>query len=181
MIGAAGYFGQEIARTRQVTMTGTTTVTVQSLTRPDLLEYCFSPGGTCSNVIIFWITRANSSIHILIYSFTLNSIGGALVAAKQRNPTLDIKIVWDESNWNETGSEYAKLKNTAIDIRIDHRHGLLHDKVAIIDSHIIITGSFNWSQAANEDNRENLVVLDGQGWAAAYEAQFQKIYNASTQ
>ncbi len=91
-----------------------------------------------------------------------------------------MKVVWDESNVNGTGSEYQRLKDAGIDVRIDHRHGLLHDKVAIIDSHIIITGSFNWSQAANEENRENLLVLDSQTWAAAYEQQFQNIYNAST-
>lgn len=161
--------------TQQVTTTSTLTLQPQ-----DLLERCFSPGGNCASRIVYWVGHANTSIHIMIYSFTLNIIGNAILNAKQRNPNVDIKIVWDESNVNGTGSEYQRLKAAGIDIRVDHRHGLLHDKVAIIDSHIIITGSFNWSHAANEENRENLLVIDNQAWAAAYEQQFQLIWHASS-
>jgi len=163
--------------TQQVTTTSTLTVQPQ-----DLVSYCFTPTSRprCAEVIDHWIDRANTSIHIMIYSFTLNVIGDAILNAKQRNPNMDIKIVWDESNVNRTGSEYQRLKAAGIDIRVDHRHGLLHDKIAIIDSHIIITGSFNWSQAANEENRENLLVIDNQAWATAYEQQFQLIWHAST-
>lgn len=116
----------------------------------------------------------------MIYSFTLDSVGDALVQAKQRG--VDVKIAWDKTEVNVQGSEYQKLKNAGIDIRIDHETGiaLLHDKVAIIDGHIIITGSFNWSTEANLHDRENLVVIDSTTWAAAYEQNFQQIWNASS-
>lgn len=174
-IGATMFVGSQtpITVTRESTMMSLNTIHPQ-----DLLETCFSPGGDCASRVVYWIGRANSSIHILIYSFTLNAIGDALVQAKQRG--IDVKIVWDKSNWNASGSEYQKLKDSGIEVRVDYRHGLLHDKVAIIDQHIIITGSFNWSQAANQENRENLIVIDGQTWAQDYEQQFQQIWNAST-
>ena len=174
-IGAAIFAGSQtpLTVTRESTMMSLNTIHPQ-----DLLETCFSPGGDCASRVVYWIGRANSSIHILIYSFTLNAIGDALVQAKQRG--IDARIVWDKSNWNASGSEYQKLKDSGIEVRIDYRHGLLHDKVAIIDQHIIITGSFNWSQAANQENRENLVVIEGQAWAHDYEQQFQQIWNAST-
>jgi phosphatidylserine/phosphatidylglycerophosphate/cardiolipin synthase-like enzyme len=55
------------------------------------------------------------------------------------------------------------LANASTNIRIDEPGlELLHDKVAIIDSHIIITGSFNWSNEANLPDRENVVVLNSQ-------------------
>lgn len=174
-IGAAMFAGSQtpITVTRESTMMSIITIHPQ-----DLLETCFSPGGDCASRVVYWIRPANRSIHILIYSFTLNAVGDALVQAKQRR--IDVKIVWDKSNWNDSGSEYQKLKDSGIEVRIDYRHGLLHDKVAIIDQHIIITGSFNWSRAANQENRENLVVIDSQAWALAYEQQFQQIWNASS-
>lgn len=174
-IGATMFAGSQTLTTvtRQLTVNSISTIHPQ-----DLLETCFSPKGNCAGRVAYWVGRANSSIHILIYSFTLNAIGDALVQAKRRG--IDVKIVWDEGNWNATGSEYQKLKNSGIAIRIDHRHGLLHDKVAIIDQHIIITGSFNWSQAANQENRENLVVIDSPAWASAYEQHFQQVWNATT-
>jgi phosphatidylserine/phosphatidylglycerophosphate/cardiolipin synthase-like enzyme len=143
-----------------------------------LVEYAFSPGGKCAPLVIKWIQRANSTIHIMIYSFTFDAIRDALIQAKNRG--VDVKIVMERDNANGTGSEYRTLKNAGIDIRLDSNPNDMHDKVAIIDSHIILTGSFNWSAKGNNDNDENLVVLDSQTWASAYENQFQMIYSKAT-
>jgi len=149
----------------------------------DLVEYCFSspepPHGDCDSRLVYWIDQANVSIHIMIYSFTLDDVADALIRAKQRG--VDVKIAWDKTEVNELGSQYQKLANAGIDIRIDREPGidLLHDKVAIIDNHIIITGSFNWSNEANLHDRENLVVINSINWATAYEENFQEIWNAS--
>lgn len=154
----------------------TTTYSAQG--QAGLVEYCFSPGGSCSSLVVKWINRANSSVHVLIYSFTLTDITNALIAAKNRG--IQVKIVMERSNANERGSEYQALKNAGVDIRLDTSSGLLHDKVAIIDGRIILTGSFNYSASANLDNNENLVVIDNTAWSSAFETQFQRIYNLAT-
>jgi phosphatidylserine/phosphatidylglycerophosphate/cardiolipin synthase-like enzyme len=170
--------------TMQTTRIQTVTSLSQQVVSGNLVEYCFSspqpPHGDCASRLVYWFGQANTSIHIMIYSFTLDNVGDALVQANQRG--VDVKIAWDKSEVNVEGSEYQKLKNAGIEIRIDHEPSiaLLHDKVAIIDSHIIITGSFNWSSNANLNNRENLVVIDSTTWAAAYEQNFQQIWMAST-
>jgi phosphatidylserine/phosphatidylglycerophosphate/cardiolipin synthase-like enzyme len=187
-IGLAVNSRTQTSTTLTVTMQTTSIQTVTALSQQalsgDLVEYCFSspqpPHGDCASRLVYWFNRANSSIHIMIYSFTLDNVGDALVQAKQRG--VDVKIAWDKSEVNVQGSEYQKLKSAGIEIRIDHEPGIarLHDKVAIIDSHIVITGSFNWSANANQNNRENLVVINSTTWAAAYEQNFQQIWNAST-
>lgn len=144
-----------------------------------VLSVCFSPSGNCGATVAYWISRANSTIHIEIYDFTLDSIGDALVKAHQANPNLDIKIVWEDSTVNGKGSEYSKLLAAGIPIHIDTRPGLMHDKVAIIDNHILLTGSFNWTSEANSKNRENLIVIDSSAIAAVYEADFQRNYAAT--
>lgn len=160
----------------------TTTVLVTTRSRfqapADLVEYCFSPGGNCANVVVKWIERANSSIHVLIYSFTLDAIRSALIDAKNRG--VDVKVVMERSNAYEQGAEYQNLKNVGVDIRLDTNSGLMHDKVAIIDGHIILTGSYNWSAAANTSNNENLVVLESTAWASAFGTEFQQVYNQAT-
>jgi phosphatidylserine/phosphatidylglycerophosphate/cardiolipin synthase-like enzyme len=115
----------------------------------------------------------------MIYEFTLNEVSDAIIHAKETNPSLDVRIIWDSSNVNTTGSQYSKLSSAGIDIHIDHRSGIMHDKVAIIDGHIVITGSFNWSRAANEANRENLIVIDSSMVASSYEQNFQQNYAAT--
>ncbi len=171
---------QSIATTtQQVTMTSLQQVLVPSGT--GLIEYAFSPGGKPADMVIKWIQRANSTVHVLIYTFTLDSVRDALIQAKNRG--VDVKIVMDrteQASLATKGSEYQPLKNAGIDVRLDSNSALMHDKVAIIDGHILLTGSFNWSTQANERNNENLVVLDNASWAAAFEIQFQTIYNAAT-
>ncbi|GAB4381842.1 MAG: DUF655 domain-containing protein [Elainellaceae cyanobacterium] len=57
---------------------------------------------------------------------------------------------------------------------------LLHHKVGIIDDRIVVTGSQNWSDAANESNDENLLVIDNPTVAAHFEREFDRLYqNAS--
>jgi len=158
--------------------TVTVTQTVQTGVPNPLVEYCFSPGGNCASRIIYWIGRANSSIHVLIYSFTLDSIRDGLLDAKSRN--IEIKVVMDNTQAAGQGSEYQNLLTAGVDVRLDRRSADMHDKVAIIDGHIIITGSFNWTAAANEDNNENLLVINSQTWGAAYETEFQRVWTQYT-
>jgi len=143
-----------------------------------LVEYCFSPGGNCADVIVRWVDHANVSLHVLIYSFALDSLGDAVIRAKNRG--LSVQVVIEKDNRNIKGSEWSRLKENGVDIRLDGNSADMHDKIAIIDSIIVITGSFNWSQNANERNNENLVVLRDQSWAQAFESQFTAIWNKAS-
>jgi len=142
-----------------------------------LVRYCFSPGGNCASVLVSLINNADISVHVLIYSFTLDNVADALIQAKGRG--VDVKVVMEKDNALGSGSEYTRLKSAGIDIRLDTNSALMHDKVAIIDAHVIVTGSFNWSSAANDGNNENMIVIDSQAWAVTYEATFQTIYNTA--
>ncbi len=175
-IGAAFSSGSNQPRATTTPAFVTTSPEVQAPV--DLVEYCFSPGGNCVSLVVKWIDHANSSVHVLIYSFTLDAIRDSLIAAKNRG--VDVKVVIERSNANEKGAEYQNLKNVGVDIRLSTNSGLMHDKVAIIDGHIILTGSYNWSAAANTSNNENLVVIDSANWASAFEMQFQQVYNQAT-
>ena len=44
---------------------------------------------------------------------------------------------------------------------IDAEHAIAHNKVIVIDDSTVLTGSFNFSKAAEEKNAENLLVLKG--------------------
>ncbi|MBD2343051.1 DUF655 domain-containing protein [Anabaena subtropica] len=53
---------------------------------------------------------------------------------------------------------------------------LLHHKFALIDNQIVITGSHNWSDAANNGNDETLIVIDNSRISAHYEREFSRLY-----
>jgi len=53
---------------------------------------------------------------------------------------------------------------------------LLHDKFAVIDNKTVITGSHNWSEAANNGNDETLIVIENPTVAAHYQREFNRLY-----
>ena len=150
--------------------------TLQSRANTTVLGIYFSPKGGCEAQIIWWINRANISIHVLIYSFTLDSISNALINAYNRG--VDVKIVFERDQVTKY-SEYQKLKAAGVPVRNDTNPGLMHNKVMIIDGKIVLTGSFNWSVSAERRNNENLIVIRSIYVARVYEEEFDKIWNNS--
>ena len=142
----------------------------------EVLDVLFSPTGGCEDAVLYWIDRANVSIHILIYSFTLDSIGDALVDAHERG--ILIQVVFEEQQISQY-SEYQKLKDAGITVRNDTNPNLMHDKVMIVDGIIILTGSFNWSNNGESNNNENLIVIKSTYVATVYEGEFAKIWDQS--
>ncbi len=51
----------------------------------------------------------------------------------------------------------------------------MHHKVILVDGRQVIFGSFNFSNNADEDNDENLLVVDDPGLAAQFEAEYQRV------
>lgn len=51
------------------------------------------------------------------------------------------------------------LVNAGIPTLIDAQHAIAHNKVMVIDEQTVITGSFNFTKAAEEKNAENLLIL----------------------
>jgi competence ComEA-like helix-hairpin-helix protein len=54
---------------------------------------------------------------------------------------------------------------------------LLHNKFGIVDRHTVITGSHNWTAAANGANDETVLVVQSPIVAAHYEREFERLYD----
>jgi phosphatidylserine/phosphatidylglycerophosphate/cardiolipin synthase-like enzyme len=142
----------------------------------EVLGVYFSPHGGAASQVINWIDRANETIHVLIYSFTNDDIGDAILRAHQRG--VEIKVVFEKSQVSQY-SEYMKLRSEGVLVRNDTNSKLMHHKVAVIDSHILLTGSFNWSAAAESSNNENFMVIKSETLVTTFEEEFQKIWSSS--
>jgi hypothetical protein len=172
-------------RTATKTVTHTTTQTVEAtltVTRTEragaLWDVKFSPRGGARWTLLYWIGRANESIYVLIYSFTLDDVASALATAKARG--VEVKVVMESSQLRVRGGEYPTLVAAGIPVRVYEGRGLMHDKVAIIDGYIVITGSYNWSVSAEQRNIENLIVLFDPELAEIYTEHFNQVWSRST-
>jgi phosphatidylserine/phosphatidylglycerophosphate/cardiolipin synthase-like enzyme len=132
----------------------------------------FSPNGGATDAVARAVSAAQLQILVQTYSFTSAPIAKALVDAHQRGVT--VLAVLDKSNQTEKYSAATFLVNAGIQTLIDDKHAIAHNKVMVIDSATVITGSFNFTKAAEEKNAENLLVIkDAPALVTAYEANIQ--------
>ena len=120
----------------------------------------FSPKGGCQDAILRELKAARGEILVLAYSFTAEPLALAMVEAKKQGVT--VEIVLDKSNELERYSDLHILLEQGMDVLIDHDHAIAHNKIIIIDKTTLITGSFNFTNQAEHENAENLLIIKGQ-------------------
>ncbi|MBD6614762.1 DUF1669 domain-containing protein [Komarekiella sp. 'clone 1'] len=65
---------------------------------------------------------------------------------------------------------------TTVGVPLLAKGDLLHHKFGVIDSQTVITGSHNWSDAANSGNDETLMVIENSIVSAHYVREFARLY-----
>src|ERR1022692_19334 len=126
---------------------------------PDMKAH-FSPKGGCQDAILAELKAARREILVQAYSFTAEPLALAMVEAKKNGIT--VEIVLDKSNELERYSDLHILMEQGMDVKIDHDHPIAHNKIIIIDKKTLITGSFNFTNQAEHENAENLLIIKGQ-------------------
>lgn len=86
---------------------------------------------------------------------------------------VQVQVILDKSQRTEkyTGADF--LLHEGVPTFIDAAHAIAHNKIMVLDSHIILTGSFNFTKAAESSNAENLLVIDDQALAEKYTANWR--------
>lgn len=136
---------------------------------------CFTPQENCTKNIIEKIDFAKNEILIQAYSFTSYPIYEALLRAKKRG--VKIICIFDKSQ--ENSAICLAMKEAKIDIWIDKMPGIAHNKIIIIDSETVFTGSFNFTKAAQFRNAENLLCIVDKQMTIKYKNNFQIRLNHS--
>ena len=159
-------------------VTETQPATTTTITKGVIKQVCFSRTEACDMRIIQLIGSAKKSVYVAVYSFTRDGLANALVDASRRG--LDVKVVIERDNAFGSGSEYLVLRNAGVDVRLDNNPDLMHHKFMIVDGEVVLTGSYNWSTAAEERNDENYVVIADSDVAALYVKEFFRIWSLAS-
>lgn len=130
------------------------------------VQVYFSPDGGCTEAVVRELDNAKESVLVQAYSFTSAPIAKALVGAHQRG--VKVSVVLDRSQESEKYSSADFVSHAGISTYIDSQHAIAHNKVIIIDGKTLLTGSFNFTKAAEEKNAENLLVIRDPELATRY-------------
>ena len=148
------------------------------------MEAYFSPSDNTTSKIKNAIDQAQNDLEFGIMVFTENSLGDAVIDAQQRGLNIDGIIDYVEY----TGSEYQYLKDNGVNVR-DYVNPdgsswpdgpVFHHKYVVMDfqegatNPILITGSHNWSAAAESNNDENTLIIYDANIANQFHQEFSK-------
>src|SRR3989344_3095251 len=132
-------------------------------------QYSLKPGSrVVGERIIQAINEANDSVWISVAHFNYSNIAQALAKKVKDNPRLDVRVIVDQGDLAQKSHQGRYLVKNGIPVRIwyysfrqYHPYSkIMHHKLILVDSKTLITGSFNWSNTAETQNFENILVLN---------------------
>jgi len=139
------------------------------------VENYFSPDDGVLDQIVRVLSGAEESIYFLAYSFTSNDLGD--IVREKDAAGLKVQGVMEEEQVNSNqGTEYDPFKQAELDVRLDGIDGQMHHKVFIIDEKIVVLGSYNFSQSAEQRNDENILIVYNEAIAQEFIKEFERVW-----
>ena len=139
----------------------------------------FSPGSSIRNVLLDAIRGAQTSVDVCVYNLTDDRLANGLIAAIERN--IKVTIITERSSMTNRGSEISKLLQVgATTFIVERSNRLMHHKFAIIDGRYVLSGSYNWTNAAIR-NDENLTLVNQAAQVKEYVDNFRKLILRSSE
>ncbi len=142
------------------------------------VECYFSPSDATDFHIQSALYAAQHSIAFELLTLTRDNLANALISRRNAG----VAVRGDLDSGSDSGSEYANLVTAGIDVHLKTGSGLLHHKYALIDADnphwdgTVVTGSHNWSAAAEQSNNENTVIVRDPDLANQYLQEFAARY-----
>ena len=128
------------------------------------IEYAFTPGADAAGLIERTIDAARQQILVQVFTFTHRGIADALIRAHGRGVNVQLLADKEQTDAIESAAMHA-LVEAGVTVFTDAEHSAAHNKVIVIDPDgerpALITGSFNFTFAAQNRNAENVLVLLG--------------------
>jgi cardiolipin hydrolase len=115
-----------------------------------------------------------------LYRFDNQRLARAL--GQVRKEGLRVRLVLDRGRYEGSKATQELLESTLLPFRLlDGRQGessKMHHKFALLDDEVVLTGSYNWTLASEEQNYENLLILRQPEHIKVYRTEFEALWAA---
>jgi phosphatidylserine/phosphatidylglycerophosphate/cardiolipin synthase-like enzyme len=143
------------------------------------IETLFSPDDGTADRIIELIQQAQERIVFMAYSFTSDDIADAML--ERANAGVTVSGVFEESQYYANiGTEYDRLYDAGLEVRLDGNSRNMHHKVIIIDGEVVILGSYNFSGSAEIRNDENTLIIFNSDIAELFMSEFERVFSKTS-
>lgn len=136
------------------------------------VQILFAAEDEVATQLVPLIESAQRSIRFMAFSFTHDDIGAAVLARAKAG--VDVKGIFETRGSETEYSELPTLYCAGVPVRQDGNPRTFHHKVFVIDDQMVVTGSFNFSNNADDSNDENVVIVTNKDIAAQYLQEFDR-------
>jgi len=136
------------------------------------VEILFSAEDEVMDELVPLIDQARDNIKFMAFSFTHDDLGNAMRAKAADG--VDVSGIFETRGSETEYSEMPKMYCADLAIRQDGNPGTFHHKTIIIDDRIVITGSLNFSDNANDSNDENVIIINNADIAQQYLQEYDR-------
>jgi phosphatidylserine/phosphatidylglycerophosphate/cardiolipin synthase-like enzyme len=136
----------------------------------------FSPGSTCVQEVLRQFNLARQACDVCVFTITDDRITDAILRAHARG--LAVRVLTDDEKSHDLGSDIDRLRAAGVPCRMDVGNmAHMHHKFALFDARRLMTGSFNWTRSASEQNEENLIVTADPVLVRAFGERFERLWS----
>jgi hypothetical protein len=118
-----------------------------------------------------YLSEVKYSAYIAVCWFTHKDIFEALLERLQHGVRIVLLLEYDSQNIREDGLDFQKFIRAGGQLWACRELGLMHHKFAILDNHLLLSGSFNWTY---NSNAENLLITDDPMTLDAFRKEFER-------
>ena len=141
------------------------------------------------DTLIGYINRSKYTLDVCVYDYLASASDGYSVIANAVNNAYGrgvvVRWIMDGSSSN-TGVNYLNSNISVIASPTTAAYGICHNKFVAIAANsqnaadaFVFTGSFNFSQAQNSTDYNNIIIFQDQPLAQAYRAQFNQMWGGT--
>ena len=142
--------------------------------KPALLECYFFPNQNNERKVVDMFRTCKKTLDLAIFTLTKDSISNAIEEAHKRG--VKVRLIADDSCSLMLGSDVRKLAAMGVPTKTDKAKYYMHNKVAIIDKSVLVTGSYNWSRQATNYNQENILFFENKELCEKYTEEYDKLW-----
>ena len=140
-------------------------------THPQVL---FSPRDACAERICAMIQGCEQKMDLCVFTITDNRLTEAVVKAHRSG--LKVRLITDDLKSEDLGSDIEQIAAAGVPVKIDRSPFHMHHKFAIFDEKTVITGSYNWTRNAANENQENILVTHDERIVRPFAGEFERLW-----
>lgn len=134
----------------------------------------FSPQDNIEQIILSAMDKAKETVHLSLFGISNRRLADKLVDLKTGG--INIVLCIDKKQAALKSDLHAYLKKNGIVVVVKKTGVLEHNKFAIIDSRVVVMGSWNWSASAQAQDNSDVIIKNCPDVVGVFEAAFQRIY-----